>query len=121
MLTTAVSIGLTLRLTIDREGMKNQEVTLEAKLQSEFSKDFSHLYNTYARERKEEREPLSKEYSSGIVYLRFPSFMTAPHDAGAFINRAKSARAVILDLRENGGGRIDSLEEIAGHLFDQPH
>jgi len=45
--------------------------------------------------------------------------MTTSHDAGAFIERAKNARAVILDLRENGGGRTDSLEEIAGHLFDE--
>ncbi len=45
--------------------------------------------------------------------------MTTSHDARAFIDRAKNARAVILDLRENGGGRTDSLEEIAGHLFDE--
>jgi carboxyl-terminal processing protease len=108
-----------LRLTIDRGGTTNQVISIEAKLQSEFSKDFSHLYNTYAHERKEDFMPQSKDYDSGIVYLRFPSFMTTTHDAGAFIGRAKNARAVILDLRENGGGRVDSMEEIAGHLFDE--
>ncbi len=109
----------TLQLTISRDGAKEHVITVEARLQSEFSKDFSHLYNTYARERKEEREPLSKDYESGIVYLRCPSFMTTPHDAGAFVSRAKNARAVILDLRENGGGRTDALEEIVGHFFDE--
>jgi carboxyl-terminal processing protease len=109
----------TLQLAISRDGAKDQAVTVEARLQSEFSKDFSHLYDTYAREQKEEHEPLSKDYDSGIVYLRFPSFMTTPHDAGAFVSKAKNARAVILDLRENGGGRTDTLEEIAGHFFDE--
>ena len=108
----------TLQLTISRNGAKDQVLTIEATLQSEFSRDFSHLYDTYARERKKEHEPLSKDYDSGILYLRFPSFMTTPHDAGALISKAKNARAVILDLRENGGGRVETLEEIAGYFFD---
>ncbi len=62
-----------LRLTISRAGNGQQVITIEAKLQSEFSKDFSHLYDTYASERKKDHDPLAKDYDSGIVYLSFPS------------------------------------------------
>jgi len=108
-----------LRLTISRAGSNPQVISVEAMLKSEFSKDFSHLYDTYAREQKKEHEPLAKDYEPGIVYLRFPSFMTSSHDAGSLMGKAKNARAVILDLRENGGGRIDVLEEIAGYFSSQ--
>ena len=45
--------------------------------------------------------------------------MATPHDAGSLIGKARDARAVILDLRENGGGRVETLEEVAGHFSSE--
>lgn len=106
-----------LRLTVSREESSEREITIEAELKSELSKDSSHLYDAYARGLQKEHEQLVKDYGAGVVYLRFPSFMTTGHDVGAFVGKAKDARAVILDLRENGGGRIETLEGMAGHFF----
>ncbi len=109
-----------LRLTIKQTDNDDQQViNIEAMLQSEFSKDFSHFYRAYEHEHEKERDPLAKDYESGIVYLRFPSFMTTPHGAGSLIGKARDSRAVILDLRENGGGRIETLEEVAGHFASE--
>src|SRR5258706_11936280 len=108
-----------LQLTVSRGGNAPQVLTVTAELQSEFSKDFSHLYDTYARERKKESEPIAKDYDGGIVYLKFPSFRLLPHDAGALVAKARNAHAVIFDLRENGGGRVETLEEVAGHFFNE--
>jgi carboxyl-terminal processing protease len=105
-----------LQLTIRRANNEQQIVTIEAKLESELSKEFSHLEEAYTREREKDREPLAKNYDSGIVYLRLPTFMTTPHDAGSLMAKAREARAVVLDLRENGGGRVDTLEEVVGHF-----
>lgn len=107
----------TLRLKISSDGTSVRDLNINAKLRSDFSKDFSHLYGSYVRERQEEQEPSTKEYDSGIVYLRLPSFMIPSHDAASLCRKAESARAVILDLRENGGGRIETLEELAGHFL----
>jgi carboxyl-terminal processing protease len=109
----------TLRLKVSSDGTSVRDLNIDARLQSDFSRDFSHLYSSYVRERKQELEPLSKEYDSGIVYLRLPSFMIPPHDAGAFARKAEKARAVILDLRENGGGRVETLEELTGHFLGE--
>jgi carboxyl-terminal processing protease len=107
-----------LPLTIGR-GNRTQVIKVKAELQSELSKDLSHVYDMYTRERKKESEPIAKDYDGGIVYLRFPSFEMLPHDAGAFVGKAKNAHAIILDLRENGGGRGETLEEVAGHFFNE--
>src|SRR5258708_33945840 len=109
----------TLRLTISRIENATQVITIEAELKSEFSKDFSHLYQAYVREQRKELEPLAKDYGAGITYLRFPSFTISGHDAGSFVGKAKGARAVILDLRENGGGRLETLEELTGHFVNE--
>jgi carboxyl-terminal processing protease len=107
-----------LPLTISR-GNSTHVVTVKAELRSEFSKDFSHLYDTYAREQKKESEFLAKNYENGVIYLRFPSFVIRPQDAGSFVAKAKDAHTVILDLRENHGGDVETLEELAGHFFHQ--
>ena len=107
-----------LSLTISR-GNRTEVIKVKAELQSELSKDLSHVYDRYARERKKDFEPIARDYDSGIVYLRLPSFEMLPHDAGAFVGKAKNARAIILDLRENGGGRGETLEEVADHFFSE--
>jgi len=110
----------TLHLTVATDGTKTRQIVIEAKLKAEVTKDFSRLYNTYERELKQDETPSSREYDSGIVYLKFPSFMVVPHDAGSFVRKAEHASAVILDLRENGGGRQDALLEVAGYFIHEP-
>jgi carboxyl-terminal processing protease len=107
-----------LPLTISR-GNSTQLITVKAELKSEFSKDFSHLYDSYTREKKRDFEPRAKDYEGGIVYLKFPSFAIRPSDAGSFVAKARDAHALILDLRENHGGDVETLKEVAGHLFNQ--
>ncbi len=109
----------TLRLKVAGEGAGIRDVNIEATLRSDFSKDFSRLYSSYIRDRDEETEPAFKEFNSGVFYIRFPSFMAVPHDAGTLVRKAEKARAVVLDLRENGGGRIETLEELTGHFLDR--
>src|SRR5262249_16842830 len=60
---------------------------------------------------------------ANIGYLKFDSFpdpevcTTQASDAILSLNRN---RAVILDLRENGGGHPEMVTFLAGHFFKQP-
>jgi carboxyl-terminal processing protease len=107
-----------LRLAVKR-GNREQAITVESELRSEFSKDFEHLYRAYANDRIQAYEPTEKEYEGGVVYLRLTSFLGVPHDEGSFVGKANNARAVILDLRGNGGGRDDTMAEVASHFFHE--
>jgi carboxyl-terminal processing protease len=111
----------TLHLTVSRNGSDgSRDIAIEAKLRSEFSQDFSHLYDTYARERKQEYEPFKKDCRHGIIYVKLPSFMIAPGDVASLLRKVDRARTVILDLRENGGGNIEPLRELTGHFLNEP-
>jgi len=57
---------------------------------------------------------------NGVAYLRFDEFNDkAEQWLRDELKAFKAAPALILDLRENGGGTIDSLEEIAGIFFER--
>jgi C-terminal processing protease CtpA/Prc len=54
----------------------------------------------------------------GIRVWRMTSFRD-PEFISPFIGRARSATALVLDLRDNGGGVIDGLKALVGWLFDR--
>jgi len=45
--------------------------------------------------------------------------MVPPHNVESLMRKAESARSVILDLREDGGGRVETLEELIGHFLNE--
>lgn len=74
---------------------------------------------------------LIRESESGGEYHRFrkvgnvmiwqmPSFGLAPQDIDSIMrDRVNLSTALILDLRGNGGGRVDALERFVGYFFDK--
>jgi hypothetical protein len=60
---------------------------------------------------------------SGIGYIRLSGFFR-PFLAGekyaAAMNRVAGSRALIIDLRDNGGGKADSVALLASYFFEQP-
>src|SRR6185503_16199121 len=53
-------------------------------------------------------------------YLRFPSFSISPSKASSMLDGAEKAPALVLDLRENGGGYETTMKEMAGHFVAEP-
>src|SRR5262249_3495770 len=51
---------------------------------------------------------------------RLGSFMVPPEHMDGFVKKARDAKAVILDLRDNGGGRTDTLATLAGFFQPSP-
>lgn len=60
------------------------------------------------------------DYGDGIGYLKLRSFEPEEgwlHDA---LGKVQDSKALIFDLRGNGGGRVDSLKYVAGCFSTQP-
>jgi C-terminal processing protease CtpA/Prc len=77
---------------------------------------------------RDDRDPEEKErdkfhYKSlegDIGYLQLPSFDAEPSALLDFAGKVKKSRAVIVDLRENGGGSVDALTAFAGAFAPEP-
>ena len=110
---------LTLKLKVLRDG-KVVEVVIIGKQPATSSRDFVKLYEDYKKEQVHEDEEGSTEIQDGgIAYLRFPSFMASPTRAQSLIKKAEMASVLILDLRDNSGGREDTMKEMASHFLQR--
>lgn len=58
-----------------------------------------------------------KNVGSSTIW-KMPSFSIEPSSIDPMISKAKGA-SLILDLRGNGGGLVDTLERLAGFVFDK--
>ena len=112
---------LTLTLRIAREGSTPKDYIIKGKQPATSSKEFVKTYEEYKQQHlKGAANPSITEEPEGIEYLKFPTFMIPPTRADSVLKQTKDARALILDLRNNGGGRDDTLQEMASHFFDLP-
>lgn len=59
------------------------------------------------------------EYGDELVIVRLPAFDLSPVQVGDLIGKARKHKALILDLRGNRGGSVDSLERLAGGMFEK--
>lgn len=61
-----------------------------------------------------------KRSSSGDVgIVKLPSFDFGKDDIARIMNKTKRDQALVLDLRGNPGGRVDTLEYLVGAFFDR--
>jgi len=112
---------LTLKLTIERNGGLPQEIVLKGKQPVTSSKEFVKEYGEYEKEQRKEatREGVVPYDDGRLVYVRLPTFMVAQGEADSFLRKAKDSQALILDLRDDGGGREEILKEMAGHFLPE--
>ena len=63
---------------------------------------------------------LHKEYENNVSYIAIPSFRTFPEVTYSEIEKAKHARVLVLDLRGNRGGLVETVVECLGFFTDRP-
>jgi C-terminal processing protease CtpA/Prc len=61
---------------------------------------------------------LDRAVEPGIVIWRMRQFRDA-EEMGPFVAKARGAKALVLDLRGNGGGLLDGLKSLVGWTFDR--
>jgi C-terminal processing protease CtpA/Prc len=59
------------------------------------------------------------EYGDDLLILRFPEFSFSPSEVGEMINKARKYKALIIDLRGNPGGSVETLKSLVSGMFDK--
>lgn len=84
------------------------------------NRDGSDIWNL--RRQEEDREHLNRarfvECGDALMILNIPRFYFAASEIGSLMDKARKHNALILDLRGNSGGSVDTLDYLAGHMFD---
>ena len=59
------------------------------------------------------------EYGDALMILKFPQFDASVEGVESILAKAKKHQALILDLRGNRGGYVDTLRGLVGGMFDR--
>ncbi len=77
--------------------------------------------NAYWRDLEDElrlREHSSYEVNKDIVVWRLPAFDLDDREVDDRIDKAKKYKTLIIDLRRNSGGAVDTLRRLVSNVFD---
>ncbi|HYP53130.1 MAG TPA: S41 family peptidase, partial [Pyrinomonadaceae bacterium] len=77
---------------------------------------------TYMREQENAEHFYRHRYYEdldGVMIWKMPGFDLDDEGVDRMMNRARKHKALVLDLRGNGGGYIRTLERLASHFFER--
>ena len=117
-----------LDLVIVRGKSAPQNLTISAKILSstmvfDMNNDLNIwdlIKNSENAEKEEEFRFTKAEENDGIGYLAVKTFMLEPESIGSFATLAGKAKALIIDMRGNFGGREDALASFTSHFISEP-
>ena len=61
---------------------------------------------------------LFRQVGNTVVW-KMPTFAFEPDQVDALMERVKKGASLVLDLRGNGGGYVDTMERLSGFIFDK--
>jgi C-terminal processing protease CtpA/Prc len=114
-----------LHAVVQSPGGPPRELTLAAKVQrrpvlldmtaSDGGRDINQILREEDKTADENRSEYV-EYGDSVLIWRMPVFAVMNDEVGKIFDRAKHRRALVIDLRNNGGGAEQCLLEILKHL-----
>jgi carboxyl-terminal processing protease len=122
---TALAPRPIVRIEAQSPGEQPRELELKAKLQTGkkvFDLTDTIDLNAYWRELEDEarmNEHGSYEVSSDIGIWRMPSFDLTAESVDERVDKIKKYKTLILDLRRNRGGAVETLQRLIGNLFER--
>jgi len=111
-----------LRLTLmdARGGQRELEVMARFQL-STVNRYFLHQgINVRVRDAEEERRILRARYfekGDDLLVVKIPEFSFSASEVDTMVGKMRAHRGVVLDLRGNPGGYVDTLDRLLGGLF----
>lgn len=69
-------------------------------------------------EREHLLQPQVEEFGDDLLIIKLPAFYPPPDQVERLIGKARKHKALIFDLRDNHGGREDTLQKLLGGIFD---
>jgi C-terminal processing protease CtpA/Prc len=116
-----------LDLMIQRSGEEPKPLVVTAKIQSETAhKDLTEWTNFWEllmdleSDENENRSSYALPGADGIGLLRLRSFNAEPDTISGWFTMVNKGKAMILDLRGNPGGRLESVVHLAGQIATEP-
>ena len=112
-------------IEVQSPGEQPRQLELKAKVQTGkvvFDLTSSHDLNAYWRDLEDESRMNAHrfvEVGSDIMIWRLPSFDLTEDGVDEYVDKVKKAKTLILDLRRNGGGAVETLRRLVGNLFDR--
>jgi carboxyl-terminal processing protease len=72
-----------------------------------------------SEENLRQTNPISVEFGNQLMILRLSDFMMTDFIVDGLIDKARRSNVLIVDLRGNPGGSVDSLSRFLGDVFEQ--
>jgi carboxyl-terminal processing protease len=57
--------------------------------------------------------------NADVMFLKLHTFSLTDDQLDTVVDKARSSKTVVLDLRDNGGGSVDILKKLVGFFFDK--
>jgi C-terminal processing protease CtpA/Prc len=112
-----------LRLVLQSPGGEPRQVDTLAKItRGQISVDLLRDYSDLSREAEAEDMLYRHRYieiGSEAMIWKMPQFDLLDSDVDLIVDKAKKHKALILDLRGNGGGAVDTLKRLVANIFDK--
>lgn len=68
--------------------------------------------------RVHDRRARTAEMGDELMILKFPAFAFDEQEVDSMINKADKHKTLIIDLRDNGGGSVETLKLLLGRMFE---
>lgn len=76
------------------------------------------IFIRYLREGRDQDADRLYEVDKELLIWKMPSFSVSEAHVSDLMGRARNFKTLILDLRGNGGGYVDTLARLAGYFFE---
>ena len=121
----ALSPRPVVNVEVQSPGEQPRQLELKAKIQNGkkvFDLTDTFDLNAYWRDLEDEarmNDHRAIEVSKDIVIWRMPAFDLTEDGVDERVDKIKKYKTLILDLRRNGGGAVETLQRLVGNLFDR--
>lgn len=122
---TALAPRPVVKIEVQSPGEQPRQLELKAKVKTGkqvFDLTDTFDLNAYYRELEDEArmtEHRAVEVSKDVAIWRMPSFDLTSDGVDERIDKVKKYQTLIIDLRRNGGGAVETLQRVVGNLFDR--
>jgi len=112
------------KMVIKSPGEQSRQLEIQTKIQPRKKLvDLTETIDLNRLWREEEDEDIAnahrfREFGNELMVWKMPRFYLTKDEVDELVNKAKNRKALILDLRGNGGGAVETLLRLIGNFFD---
>lgn len=110
-----------IRLIVQSPGAPQpREVDVMSKIeQGAAVTDWLNIYVRWLKDGGDVDDDRFYEVGNDLLVWKMPTFMVSESHVDAIMARARKYKSLVIDLRGNGGGYVDTLARLVGNLFDR--